>query len=315
MSDRTETFTVEQSMPLIRLDTFLRTKFPEVSRETFKRLVAEGQVRVNGRGVKPTHHPHLGEVIVITWPQARPAESLPEDIPLDILFEDADLLVLNKPPGLVVHPAAGNEEHTLVNALLHHCAGQLSGIGGVARPGIVHRLDKDTSGCLVVAKNDETHLALSEQFAGRSVKKIYHAILCGELPQASGDIREAIARHPSHRKRMTVTDGSGREAWTSFRIIERLQHATLVEAQLHTGRTHQIRVHFQHLGFPVAGDATYGSRQNVRLKELTNFAAPRQMLHAHTLEFTHPRRSERKLFTAPWPEDFAGAVKRWKIGA
>lgn len=312
MPEPTETFTVEQSQPLLRLDTFLRAKFPTISRETFKRLVAEGQVRVNGRGVKPTHHPQEGEVIVITWPEVRPAVAQAEDIPLDILFEDADLLVLNKPPGLVVHPAAGNEEHTLVNALLHHCAGQLSGIGGVARPGIVHRLDKDTSGCLVVAKNDETHLSLSEQFAGRSVKKFYHAILCGELPPASGDIHAAIARHPNHRKRMTVTDGSGREAWTSFRILERLLHATLVEAQLHTGRTHQIRVHFQHLGFPVAGDATYGSRQNVRLKELTNYAAPRQMLHAHTLAFTHPRGNERKNFTAPWPEDFAGAVRRWK---
>src|SRR5436189_2884696 len=187
---------------------------------------------------------------------------------LDMLYEDDCLLVLNKPSGLVVHPAAGNEEHTLVNALLHHCKGELSGIGGVARPGIVHRLDKETSGCLVVAKTDETHVALSAQFAGRKVEKIYHALVCGEMQRDKGEIRAAIARHSSHRKRMAVNDDSGREARTSYRVLERLRSATLVEAGLHTGRTHQIRVHFQFLGFPLVGDLTYGQRQNRRLEEI-----------------------------------------------
>ena len=192
MPSRTEVLTIEHSLPSERLDTYLRGKFPAVSRGAIQRLIEEGHIRVNGRTVKPTHTPRAGEQVEVHWPEARPAEAQPEAMPLDILYEDEALLVLNKPPGLVVHPAAGHEEHTLVNALLHHCAGQLSGIGGVARPGIVHRLDKETSGCLVVAKNDETHLALSAQFATRKVEKIYHAILCGELPR---DQRRNPRRH------------------------------------------------------------------------------------------------------------------------
>ena len=236
---RIESFTVEKSLPSERLDAFLRRKFPAVSRVALKRLIEEGQVRLNGQPVKPTHAPRAGEAIEIHWPEPRSADAQPEAIPLDILFEDRSLLVLNKPAGLVVHPAAGHEEHTLVNALLHHCGGDLSGIGGVARPGIVHRLDKETSGCLVVAKNDETHAALSAQFAGRTVKKIYYAIVCGKLTRNSGEIRAAIARHPSHRKRMAVRDDdAGRAAHTGWRVLERLNAATWVEAQLHTGRTH-----------------------------------------------------------------------------
>ena len=246
----------------------------------------------------------------IEWPEAKPAEAKPEDIPLEIIYEDECLLVLNKPAGLVVHPAAGNEEHTLVNALLHHCKGELSGIGGVARPGIVHRLDKETSGCLVVAKNDETHTALSAQFAGRSVEKIYLAIVCGVLPRDKGDIHAAIARHPTHRKRMAVRDeDEGRAAHTGYRVIERLNETTLVEAHLHTGRTHQIRVHFQHLGFPVAGDTTYGQRQTKRLADLTKYEAPRVLLHAHKLSFIHPRSGRKLSFAAPWPKDFEDALQ------
>ncbi len=308
MSSRTEVLTIEHSLPSERLDTYLRGKFPAVSRGAIQRLIEEGHIRVNGRTVKPTHTPRAGEQVEVHWPEARPAEAQPEEMPLDILFEDEALLVLNKPPGLVVHPAAGHEEHTLVNALLHHCAGQLSGIGGVARPGIVHRLDKETSGCLVVAKNDETHLALSAQFATRKVEKIYQAILCGELPRDRGEIRAAIARHPSHRKRMAVDDDAGREARTSYRVLERLRGATLVEAILHTGRTHQIRVHFQFIGFPLVGDATYGNRQNQRLAELTGYTAPRQMLHAGRLAFIHPRTAKRLSFEAPRPEDFLDAL-------
>ncbi len=311
MTGPSDTFTIEQSRLRERLDAFLRTRFPDVSRGTIQRLIDEGNIRVNGREVKPTHTPRAGEVVSIVWPEARPAVAHAEEISLNILFDDKDLLVLNKAPGIVVHPAAGNETGTLVNALLHHCEGELSGIGGVARPGIVHRLDKDTSGCLVVAKNDSAHLKLAEQFASREVTKIYDAILCGELPGAHGEIRAPVARHATQRKRMAVVKG-GREAWTSYEVIERFRGATLVSATLHTGRTHQIRVHFQHLGFPLVGDNTYGKRHNVRLRELTNYTAPRQMLHARKLAFKHPRTGKPVKFEAPWPEDFAAAVKAFR---
>jgi len=304
-----EVLTIEKSMPSGRLDSYLRTRFPEVSRGTFQRLIDEGQIRINGRIVKPTHTPRSGETVEITWPEARPAEAQPEDMPLDILYEDDRLLVLNKAPGVVVHPAAGHEEHTLVNALLHHCRGELSGIGGVARPGIVHRLDKDTSGCLVVAKSDETHLALSDQFASRKVQKTYLALVCGEIQRDSGSIRAAIARHPSHRKRMAVDDEFGREALTGYEVVERLRGVTLVKCFLHTGRTHQIRVHFQFLGFPLVGDATYGNRQNQRLDDLTHFTAKRQMLHAWQLSFIHPRSGAKLSFEAPLPEDMQDAIE------
>jgi 23S rRNA pseudouridine1911/1915/1917 synthase len=310
MSTRAENLIVEKSLPGGRLDVFLRTKFPAASRGALQRLIEQGHVRVNGKTVKPTHSPRAGEQIEIHWPEARPAEAQPEEMPLDILFEDKSLLVLNKPAGLVVHPAAGHEEHTLVNALLHHCRGSLSGIGGVARPGIVHRLDKETSGCLVVAKNDETHLALSKQFSERRVEKIYNAIVCGELARDAGEIRAAIARHPSHRKRMAVRDdGSGRAAHTDWRVVERLNAATFVEAHIHTGRTHQIRVHFQFLGHPLVGDDTYGARPNARLKELANYAAPRVMLHARELSFIHPRTEKEMSFESPLPKDFRDALK------
>ncbi len=314
MSSRSASLTVEKSLPAERLDTFLRSRFPAISRSGLQRLIEEGHVKVNGQRVKPTHHPRAGETIEVTFPEARAAQAQPEEIPLDVLFEDDDLLVLNKPAGLVVHPAAGNEEHTLVNALLHHCRGQLSGIGGVARPGIVHRLDRDTSGCLVVAKHDAVHQGLAEQFAGRSVEKLYLTIVCGEVPRLAGEIRAAIARHPSHRKRMAVTDGEGREAWTSYRVVERLREATLVEARLRTGRTHQIRVHFRHLGFPVAGDEIYGARQTRRLTELTGYAPPRLLLHARELAFTHSHSGKKIRFTAPLPEDFEAALSALRIG-
>jgi 23S rRNA pseudouridine1911/1915/1917 synthase len=271
-------------------------------------MLEEGHITVNGRMAKSSHRPAKDEVIRVAWPLAKPSEVRPEEIVLDILHEDEWLLVLNKAPGMVVHPAAGHEEHTLVNALLHHCAGQLSGIGGVARPGIVHRLDKDTSGCLVVAKNDQAHLGLAAQFADRSSRKIYHAIVCGRLGRESGEIAASIGRHPSHRKRMAVVDG-GREARTTYQLLENLWETALVQATLHTGRTHQIRVHFQHLGCPVLGDKEYGGRQSKRVAELTGCRAPRQMLHAALLEFTHPRTEKRVSFEAPWPQDFAAIVE------
>ena len=309
MSSRTDVLTIEKTLPSERLDSYLRGRLPAVSRGAIQRLIEEGHIRVNGRMVKPTHTPRAGERVEIHWPEARPATAQAEPMALDILFEDDALLVLNKPADLVVHPAAGHEEHTLVNALLHHCAGQLSDIGGVARPGIVHRLDKDTSGCMVVAKTDEAHLALSSQFASRKVQKVYQAILCGELPREKGEIRAAIARHPSHRKRMAVNDETGREARTSYRVLEALRGATLVEAVLHTGRTHQVRVHFHFLGFPLLGDDTYGRRQNRRFEELYGFSAPRVMLHACQLTFIHPRTGRRSSFEAPRPPDFEDVLK------
>ena len=314
MPEHTDNFVIDESQPGGRLDVFLREKFPAVSRGALQRLIEQGHIRVNGQVVKPTHTPRAGEQVEVHWPEAQPAEALPEEIPLDILFEDESLLVVNKPPGLVVHQAAGHEEHTLVNALLHHCRGSLSGIGGVARPGIVHRLDKETSGCLVVAKNDETHLALAKQFEERTVEKLYDAIVLGILERDTGEIRASIARHPSHRKRMAVLESSNsRFAHTSYRVIERLVHATHAEAEIHTGRTHQIRVHFQFIGHPVVGDATYGQKANKRFAESTGYTAPRVLLHARKLSFVHPRTGRKVKFTAPLPEDFKAAVKFLRI--
>jgi 23S rRNA pseudouridine1911/1915/1917 synthase len=214
-----------------------------------------------------------------------------------------------------VHPAAGHEEHTLVNALLHHCHGSLSGIGGVARPGIVHRLDKETSGCLVVAKSDEAHLALARQFEERTVEKVYDALVLGAVARDAGEIRASIARHPTHRKRMAVRDHQvdSRFAHTSYRVLERLIHATHVEAEIHTGRTHQIRVHFQFIGHPVVGDATYGAKANKRLTEVTGYEAPRVLLHAHKLAFIHPSTGKKMKFTAPLPDDLVAAVKFLRV--
>jgi 23S rRNA pseudouridine1911/1915/1917 synthase len=299
---------IDESLPRGRLDVFLRAKLPEVSRVAIQRLLAGGHIRVDGRIVKPTHPPRAGQTVTIEWPEVRPAEARAEDIPLDILFEDEALLVLNKPAGLVVHPAAGHHEHTLVNALLHHCGSQLSGIGGVARPGIVHRLDKDTSGCLVVAKTDVAHLALSEQFSSRQVEKIYQAIACGRIPRESGSIEAAISRHPTQRKKMAVTERAGRQARSTYRVLERWRGATLVEVALHTGRTHQIRVHLAHLGFPVVGDLVYGRRANVVLEAASGYSAPRQLLHAWKLALLHPLSGRRLAVNAPLPDDFSIAL-------
>lgn len=313
MPDRTDTLTIDQSLPQVRLDVFLREKFTTVSRGTIQRLIEEGHIKVDGKPVKPTHSPRRGEVVEIHWPVAKPATLQAVEIPLSVLFEDEDLVVIDKTPDLVVHPAAGNEERTLVNAMLHHCRGQLSGIGGVERPGIVHRLDKDTTGCILVAKNDETHLGLSKQFADRTVEKTYLAIVHGELADAAGDIRADIARHPSHRKVMTVIEeGRGKEAWTSYRVMERLRGSTLVEVSLHTGRTHQIRVHFKHIGHPLVGDSTYGKRQIASLERETGYLPPRVMLHSFRLSFVHPRTARRHLLQAPIPPDFREAMESLK---
>ncbi len=308
MTRRSETFTVELTLPSERLDRFLHTRYPMASRSALQRLIDEGEVTVNDQAVKSTHAPHAGEVITVRWPEPRPDKAEPEDLPIAVLYEDESLLVVNKTPDIAVHPGNGHERHTLVNALLHHCKGRLSGIGGVARPGIVHRLDLETSGCLVVAKNDAVHTALSEQFARREVEKVYHALVCGAPTRASGEIKVAIARHVTHRKRMAATEGGGRAAWTSYEVVRRLKAASLMHCTLHTGRTHQIRVHMEHLGYPLVGDSIYGKKQNAKLVELTGFKAPRQMLHAARLAFTHPKTGQVLVCEAPWPADFAAAV-------
>ena len=244
----------------------------------------------------------------ITWPVPKEVEARPEELPLEVLFEDNDLIVVNKPAGMPTHPSNGHESGTLVNALLHHCAGSLSGVGGVVRPGIVHRLDMDTSGCIVAAKNDAAHLGLAEQFKDREVDKRYHAIVTGRIPNDEGEIDAPIARHPVHRKLMAVQPGASRNARTGWRVLERLAKCTLVEATLFTGRTHQIRVHFKHVGFPLIGDAMYGAKATAQLASDTGVHAERQMLHALHLSFTHPRSGERKSFEAAWPSDFEATL-------
>ena len=284
----------------LRLDQFLAKRFPEFSRSRVQHLIRDGFVRLNNLTTRPRQIVRGGDKIELTKPPLEKIETLPEPIPLEVLFEDDDLIVINKPPGIVVHPGAGHREHTLVNALLHHCT-TLSGIGGKERPGIVHRLDKETSGCLVVAKNDATHRDLSRQFAARTVEKIYLALVTGKLPKTIGVIEEKIGRHPVHRKRMSATTLRGRAAKTEYRVVRSSDRASLVECRLHSGRTHQIRVHLHHLHHPVLGDKVYAPRL---AKDF-----PRQMLHAWKLGFRHPRTEEWKSFEAPLPDDFAAAVK------
>ncbi len=303
-ASETTVVTIGETLTNERFDRYLTTKLPHTSRGGIQRLMREGCILVDGKPAKPTQHPTAGQTVEITWPVARELEAKPEDLPLDILFEDNDLVVVNKPAGMPTHPGHGHEGGTLVNALLHHCAGSLSGIGGVVRPGIVHRLDLDTTGCLVAAKNDAAHLGLAAQFKEREVAKRYHAIVCGCLANDEGEIDAPIARHPVHRKLMAVQPGASRNARTSWRVLERLAKSTLVEATLHTGRTHQIRVHFKHIGFPLAGDALYGTKATAQLAGDTGVRAERQMLHARSLAFTHPRSSDRLTFEAARPSDF-----------
>jgi 23S rRNA pseudouridine1911/1915/1917 synthase len=283
----------------LRLDHFLAKRLPEYSRSRLQQLIRGGFVQLNGATTRPRQIVRSGDTIDLIEPPPEKIETRPEPIPLDILFEDDALLVINKPPGLAVHPGAGQREHTLVNALLSHCA-TLSGIGGKERPGIVHRLDKETSGCLVVAKNDVAHRELSKQFAARSVKKIYLALVAGKLRNASGVIEEKIGRHPVHRQRMHVIPVRGRPAKTEYRVIRSSDAASLVECRLHTGRTHQVRVHLHHLGHPVLGDKVYAPRVSKNL--------PRQMLHAWKLGFRHPGTDEWNLWEAPLPDDFEQAI-------
>jgi 23S rRNA pseudouridine1911/1915/1917 synthase len=280
-----------------RLDQFLRQELPEHSRAFLQKLIEQGDARVNGRITKASYSVRVGDKVDVEIPPLRILETQPEDIPLDILFEDDDLIVVNKPAGLVVHPAAGNQEHTLVNALLHYCRGRLAGIGGVERPGIVHRLDKGTSGCIVVAKTDFAHQALVAQFKSRGVKKVYRAVCWGKFEKASGRIETVIGRSERDRKKMSARVTRGRNAVTDYRVLKQLADFASVELHIHTGRTHQIRVHMAHIGHPIVGDGTYGRARQ------TNISIARPLLHAYKLGFTHPRSQEFVEFTAPVPED------------
>ncbi len=284
----------------LRLDQFLAKRLPEYSRSRLQQLIRSGFVRLNKQTTRPRQIVRGGDKIHLIEPPLEKIEMRPEPIPLDVLFEDGDLIIINKPADLTVHPGAGQREHTLVNALLSHCT-NLSGIGGKERPGIVHRLDKETSGCLVVAKNDIAHRELSKQFAARTVEKIYLALVAGKLRKPTGVIEENIGRHPVQRKRMSVSSKRGRAAKTEYRVIRSSDQASLVECRLHSGRTHQIRVHLHHLGHPVLGDKIYAPRF------AKNFH--RQMLHAWKLGFRHPCTGEWRSFEASLPADFNEAIR------
>jgi len=293
-------FVVSANDARLRLDQFLAKRLPEYSRSRLQQLIRSGFVRLNKQTTRPRQIVRGGDKIHLIEPPLEKIEMRPEPIPLDVLFEDDDLIIINKPTDLTVHPGAGQREHTLVNALLSHCT-TLSGIGGKERPGIVHRLDKETSGCLVVAKNDIAHRELSKQFAARTVEKIYLALIAGKLRKPTGVIEENIGRHPIQRKRMSVASKRGRAAKTEYRVIRSSDQASLVECLLHSGRTHQIRVHLHHLGHPVLGDKIYAPRFT------KNF--PRQMLHAWKLGFRHPCTGEWRSFEASLPADFNEAIR------
>lgn len=320
----TEPLRIEDDETGLRLDIYLADRVPHLSRAHIQRLIGTQAVTVNGAPGKPSYRTRFGDEILVTIPTAKPLENAqPEDIPLDIVFEDLDLVVVNKPKGLVVHPAPGAETGTLVNALLAHCGASLSGIGGALRPGIVHRLDKDTSGLLVVAKNDAAHQSLSRQIRERTAVRKYHALLWGRVPFKHAVIDAPIGRHPSDRKRMTVIEQGGmgpgdlppgaREAVTELRLLEHLAEFSWTEAILQTGRTHQIRVHCAFAGFPVVGDATYGGQRKVSADlfrgaplQTLNALLGRlhgQALHAHSLGFDHPRTGQRLQFHAPLPDE------------
>jgi 23S rRNA pseudouridine1911/1915/1917 synthase len=290
---------VPKEVARLRLDQFLARELPKLSRSRLQTLIRNQNVKLNGAPARPRDLVRSGDRIEVNEPPPEKIDNRPEAIPLDILYEDDDLIVINKPSGLVVHPGTGHREHTLVNALLHHFP-NLSRIGGRERPGIVHRLDKETSGCLVVAKTDEAHRGLAMQFAERTVEKLYLALVAGKLRKTAGIIEEKIGRHPVHRQRMSIGSKRGRAAKTEYRVLSSSEKMSLIECTLHSGRTHQIRVHLHHLGHPVLGDKVYGAKYAKSLS--------RQMLHAWKLAFQHPRTGEWKKFEAPAPDDFLQAA-------
>jgi 23S rRNA pseudouridine1911/1915/1917 synthase len=288
-----------------RLDRALADAVPALSRERLKTLIRSGAVEAEGRPVRdPAIKVHGKESLRVAVPEARPPHNEPQDIPLKIVFEDEHLLVVDKPAGLVVHPAAGNLDGTLVNALLHHCGGSLSGIGGVARPGIVHRIDKDTSGLLVIAKTDVAHEGLARQFAAHSIDRRYRAIVSGVPKASQGTVDAPLARSAANRKKITIVGGNrGKRAVTHWKRLDVLRDAALVECRLETGRTHQVRVHMASIGHPLVGDPVYGRAGKTHGKLLKELQFHRQALHAAELGFTHPVTKHRLSFSSPMPPD------------
>ena len=285
-----------------RLDAFLASSLDGLTRSQATRLIESGEVAVNGRAVSKSYKLAGGEDIAVTLPEPEPVEAVPQDIPLDVVYEDADVIVVNKPSGMVVHPAPGHPDGTLVNALLYHCAGTLSGIGGALRPGIVHRIDRDTSGLIIAAKNDAAHQYLSAQLADHTLARTYECIVVGALREDRGTVDAPIARHPTDRKRMAVVVG-GREAVTHWEVIARYPGYTHVRCRLETGRTHQIRVHMAYIGHPILGDTVYGAKKEV--PGLTG-----QCLHAVGLRFLHPRTHEVVELFCPLPEEFTRMLQK-----
>ena len=285
-----------------RLDAFLASSLDGLTRSQATRLIESGEVAVDGKPVSKSYKLAGGEDIAVTLPEPEPVEAVPQDIPLDVVYEDADVIVVNKPSGMVVHPAPGHPDGTLVNALLYHCAGTLSGIGGALRPGIVHRIDRDTSGLIIAAKNDAAHQYLSAQLADHTLARTYECIVVGKLREDRGTVVAPIARHPTDRKRMAVVAG-GREAVTHWEVIARYPGYTHVRCRLETGRTHQIRVHMAYIGHPILGDTVYGAKKEV--PGLTG-----QCLHAVGLRFLHPRTHEVVELSCPLPEEFTRMLQK-----
>lgn len=300
-----ETVTAEAEDAGTRADVFLAAKLG-VSRSNMQKLLEDGRVKRGEKIIKANYKVRAGEMFVVDIPEPEPIEAVPENIPLDIIYEDDDVVVLNKARGMVVHPAPGNYTGTLVNALLYHCS-NLSGINSAIRPGIVHRLDKDTSGIMIVAKNDAAHISLSQQIQSKTAVRTYLAVVRGNIKTDSGTIETQIARDKHDRKKMAVVKEGGRDAITDYKVLERFGKYTLVRCKLRTGRTHQIRVHMEYLGYPLVGDPKYSPMK-------TPFGIKGQALHSHTLEFTHPRTGERMKFEAPLPEDMHKIITRLHNG-
>ena len=289
----------------VRLDSFLAASLPDLTRSAAVRLIETGQVAVNGKVPAKSLKLTGGETVTVTLPDPEPIEALPQDIPLDVVYEDGDVIVVNKPVGLVVHPAPGHPDGTLVNALLHHCGGSLSGVGGALRPGIVHRIDRDTSGLIIAAKNDAAHLALSAQLQDHTLARTYEAIVVGNLREDRGTVDAPIGRHHSDRKKMAVTDRGGKSAVTHWEVLERFPGYTHVRCRLETGRTHQIRVHMAYIGHPIYGDTVYGAGKPV--PGLTG-----QCLHAVGLSFVHPRTGEIVRLSCPLDGEFEAMLKKFR---
>ena len=286
-----------------RIDRYLTEMLPEQSRSFFQKLIRDGFVIVNHIIVKVNYRLKTGDVIEIDIPDAVPTEIVPENIPLDILYEDDDLLIVNKPKGMVVHPAVGHSTGTLVNAIMYHCQGNLSGINGEIRPGIVHRIDKDTTGSLIICKNDEAHRNIAEQIKEHSVTRRYVGVVAGTFSEESGTVEGAIGRHPNDRKRMTINEKNGKPAVTHYRVLQTLKGASFMEFELETGRTHQIRVHMASISHPLLGDTVYGNSKNP-------YKLQGQALHARTIGFIHPTTGEYIEVSAPIPDYMTDLVRK-----